>query len=1047
MPPNFPAFRICAFLLFSALSLSAQTLTSQTYGGSGSDAANGIATDSAGNIYLVGTTTSFDLPLLNPAQSQNSGTQLIVSTNAGFTWQPLSNLPSPVTPYQLTQTLPIAVDPTNSAAFYVGFNGMVFKTTDGGVHFASTVLLPSADTQEISIVIDPSNPSTLYATAFFAGAFFKSTDGGVTWAPAISGIPAGVSISSIVIDPFHPKSLWLVAGGSAYMSTDGANSWTSVILPSPTLNGGNPLLEFLFDSVTPGTLYVSGQSSTGLFLLKSTDGGGKWTQMSTPFDWTVLVADPVRAGYLYALSPGPGPDSANLFYRSSNGGASWQSFPFPSVYASNIALDPGNPNIIIAGSYRSVNGGETWSPTMVSRAIQATFAPSGRDLVYASGPITSDIFLAKFKPGGKTLEFATYFGGMGTETAKAVQVDAAGNIWVAGSTNSFDLPVSNDALLKQLKGSTNIFLAEFSPQGQLLASTYLGGSGTDTIAAFSVDANGNPWIFGQTSSTDFPITNGSAPVLQQGASYVFLTKIDSSASHVLYSASIAGVSGPGGMTIDSGGDIVLTGSTDSSDFPVTANVVHGASPPGQSATQAFLIKLDSSGNTVFSTYLGGNIGVDISDLVVPLSEAAQNTGVAVAADATGIYITGNTSATNFPTTPGAYQTHLRDGCTYYSSAIDTGLIGTIYFYAFDDVFVTKLSPDAKTTLYSTLLGGSCYDRPTNIAVSPAGAVFVAGETNSIDFPLVHPTDSAPAIANYESFVSMISANGAALAYSTYLLAGSAPTLAVGPDGILNIAGSVGFDAQTMAFSGFPFPPPTADTKAYLATLNVSSAPAGLNLTGALNAFSLLPGPVAAGEIVALTVPDFKPAQDINVGINERLPLGTSLGGTQVLFDGRPAQVMSIAPGKIVAIAPQDFANNQSTAIQVNANGTLSNPLQMDIAPSALGLLSANGSGTGLANARNEDGTLNSASNPAKRGTRMTIFFTGAGVPPAAISLNFPDLIQIAPLEGFVPGIYSANFRVPTSLSYTSPLGVTLMAAGASQLVAGSTSQTLMIYMQ
>jgi uncharacterized protein (TIGR03437 family) len=1040
VPSKFPAFPICAFLICSSLSLAAQTLTSQTYGGSGSDAANGIATDSAGNIYLVGTTTSFDLPLLNPAQSQNPGTQLIVSTNAGFTWQPLANLPNPYTPYQFTQTLPIAVDPTNAAVFYVGFNGMVFKTTDTGQHFTSAVLFPPADAQEISIAIDPSNPSTLYAAAFVAGAFFKSTDGGATWAPTVSGIPAGVSISSFVIDPFHPNSLWVVAGGQPYLSTDGASSWTPVTLPSPAGNGGNPLVEFLFDSVTPGTLYVSGQDSTGIFLLKSTDGGQKWTQVSMPFDWTVLVADPARAGYLYALA-------TNLFYRSINGGASWQSFPFPSDYPSGITLDPGNPNIIIAGSYRSVDGGETWSPTMVSRAIQATFAPSGRDLVYASGPITSDIFLAKFKPDGKTLEFATYFGGMGTETATGVQVDAAGNIWVAGSTNSFDLPVSKNALLNQLKGSSNIFLAEFSPQGQFLASTYLGGSGIDTITAFRVDANGNPWIFGQTTSTDFPITSGSPPVLQPGASYVFLTKIDSSASHVLYSAAMPGVSQPGGMTIDSGGNIVLTGATNLTDFPVTANVVHGALAPGQYSTQAFVIKLDNSGNTIFSTYLGGSVGVDSSGLAVQIGEELQDIGVAVRTDETGIYVTGNTSATNFPTTPGAYQAQLKYGCTYPSSAIDTGLIGTIYFYSFDDVFVTKLSPDAKTVLYSTLLGGSCYDRPTDIAVTPAGAVFVTGETNSIDFPLMHPRESAPAVGNYESFVSMISANGAALDYSTYLLAGSTPTLALGPDGVLRIAGSVGFDAQTMTNSGFPFPPPTPDTKAYLAALNVSNAPAGLNLTRVVNDFSLLTGPVAAGEIVELTVPDFNPAQDINVGINERLPLGTTLGGTQVLFDSKPAQVMSVAHGKIVAIAPQQFANNQSTTIQVNANGTLSNPLQVDVAPTALGLLSADGSGTGLANARNEDGTLNSASNPAKRGTRITVFFTGAGVPPAAISLNFPDIVGIAPLEGFVPGIYSANFRVPTSLSYTSPLGVTLVAAGASQLVAGSASQTLTIYMQ
>ena len=529
--------------------------------------------------------------------------------------------------------------------------------------------------------------------------------------------------------------------------------------------------------------------------------------------------------------------------------------------------------------------------------------------------------------------------------------------------------------------------------------------------------------------------------MQPGASHVFLAKVDSSASQVLYSASIPGVNQPSGMSFDSSGNIVLTGTTYSSDFPVTANVVHGLLPPGPNSVQAFVIKLDSSGNTIFSTYLGGSIGVGSSGIAVQLpSESPQNNGFAVTTDESGIYVTGHTSTTDFPTTSGAYQAKLKDGCTYPSSAVDTGLIGTIYFYAYDDVFVTKLSPDGKTVLYSTLLGGSCYDRPTDIAVTSAGDVFVTGETNSIDFPLVHPQEGAPVIQNYESFVSMISANGASLTYSSYLLAGSAPTLALSPDGILHIAGRAGFDAQTLTYSGFLFAPPNPMTKAYLAALTVSAAPAGLNLTGALNAFSLLTGPIAPDEIIALTVPDFKPAQDINVGINERLPLGTTLGGTQVLFNGKPAQVMSIAHGKIVSIAPQDLGTNQSTTIQVSANGTLSNALETDVAPTALGLLSADGSGTGLANARNQDGTLNSASNPAKRGTTVTVYFTGAGVPPAAVTLNFPDIVRIAPLEGFVPGIYAANFRAPTELRYTSPLSVTLSSASSS-------SQPLMVYLK
>ena len=226
----------------------------------------------------------------------------------------------------------------------------------------------------------------------------------------------------------------------------------------------------------------------------------------------------------------------------------------------------------------------------------------------------------------------------------------------------------------------------------------------------------------------------------------------------------------------------------------------------------------------------------------------------------------------------------------------------------------------------------------------------------------------------------------------------------------------------------------------LAALNVSAAPAGLNLTGATNAFSLLTGPVATGEIVALTVPDFKPAEDINVGINERLPLGTTLGETQVIFDGKPVPVVSIAHGKIACITPQDFGANQNTTIQVNANGVLSNPLEVDVAPAALGLLSADGSGSGLANARNHDGTLNSPTNPARRGSMVTVYFTGSGVPPAKVAINLPGLFRTYPLKGFLPGMYAAEFRAPKETSFTSPLNVSLSAAESS-------SQTLMVYIK
>jgi uncharacterized protein (TIGR03437 family) len=1023
--------------------LSAQTLTTRTYGGSGSDAANAVTTDAAGNIYIAGTTTSFDLPLLNPAQSANSGTQLLYSANAGFTWKPLGNLPNAYMPYQLPQAMPIAVDPTNPGIFYLASNGVIFKTTDGGQHFSSTTLLPGYT--NITILIDPSNPSTLYANIGVPGGIFKSTDGGVTWSGAILGLPAD-SIGPMAIDPFRTQSLWVAVNGLGFMSTNGANSWAQVSLPGPAANGG--VIRFIFDAVKSGMLYAIGrENGNGApYLLKSTDGGGTWSQISAPFqELGPVVADTIRAGHLYLLS-------ANLFYRTSDAGVTWQSFPFPGGYVSAMAVDPGNPNIILAGSYRSNNGGETWSPTMPSRDIQMTFAPSGKDLVYASGPLTSDAFLAKFKPDGKTLEYATYFGGMGNETASSVQLDALGNIWVAGTTSSFDLPGAQHRAMPQLKGLANIFVAKFTPQGQLIASTYLGSSLNDTLAALRLDANGDPWIFGQTNSSDFPFTKDVPPPSQPGTiTYVFLAKINSSVSQLLYAAPVSGVNQAGGMQIDSTGNILLAGSTYSSGFEATPGVVHGILPPSPISGQACIIKLDQQGNTIFSTYLGGSMGADGSGIAVQFGNELDNVGVAVTTDETGIYVTGNTSATDFPTAPGAFQTKLRgSGCSYPAFAEDTGLIGTIYSYLVDDVFVTKLSPDGKTMIYSTLLGGSCYDRPTDIAVTPSGAVFVTGETDSVDFPEVHPQQGAPSPQSYKSFVAMLSSSGNALTYSSYLSAGSSPSLALSTGGTLQIAGDIGFDAQTMTYTGFPNPPANPFTKVALTALDISPKPAALDLTSALNAFSLLPGPVAAGEILELTVPDFKPEQTVNVGINDRLPLGTTLGNTQVLFDGKPVPMMGISTGKIECFAPRDFGINTSTSIQVNASGSLSNSLQEDVAPTALGLLSADGSGTGPANARNQDGTLNSASNPAKTGSSVTVFFTGAGNPPAAVATQFGGAVSVAPLHGFVPGIYSATFEIPSSVNVnavSSPLSVSLYAPGGSILVPGSSSQNLLVYVK
>src|ERR1035438_9956645 len=112
--------RLLALVLLT-VPAGGQTFSSHIYGGSGSDSVNGLAVDRSGNIYAVGTTTSFDLPLLHPSQPANTGTQLVYSPDAGLTWKPLVNLPGPSNPY--LEPIQVAVDPTNPAVVYAGQAG------------------------------------------------------------------------------------------------------------------------------------------------------------------------------------------------------------------------------------------------------------------------------------------------------------------------------------------------------------------------------------------------------------------------------------------------------------------------------------------------------------------------------------------------------------------------------------------------------------------------------------------------------------------------------------------------------------------------------------------------------------------------------------------------------------------------------------------------------------------------------------------------------------------------------------------------------------
>lgn len=781
-----------------------------TFGGSGNDSINAAAVDSAGNIYVTGTTSSFDFPLANAFQSANSGTQVIVSSDAGATWQPLA------TPFpSATSSVWIGADPTNGQIVYVASGKSVCKSTDGGQQFhCVTLAFASSITTITSLAIDPRQPLTVYVSAESSGGVFKSVDGGETWANASQGLPSQGFIDTVTIDPFHTNVLYAWAGYWGFVSTDGAASWTLSSLPWPqgtSVSGG---VRFIFDPVTPGIIYGPWFANNQLGIQKSTDGGATWAQLNSPFFGCCVVPDPKVSGLLYGIGPSSNDQSpAVRFWKSGDGGATWTSYPCPADTLGVLAVDPANPQIMLAGEFRSTDGGQTWSPTNVSRDLRPVFASSSAGLVYATAPITSDAFVAKFLPDGKTLVFSTYFGGMGNDTGQGIALDPSGNIWIAGSTSSYDLPVTRGALQGTLHGGTNAFAAKFSNDGKLLAATYLGGSSFDKGLGIAIAPQGNPWLIGNWSSADFPFTT-APPATGSSPAVGFLAELDPLAARLLYSTNVGAPfdTNGKGIAIDSSGNITLTGSTYAA-FPITPGAFHSGDTSGDSS-KVFVLKLNPSGSVIYSTFFGGSAGTPTNGSYEP----NQDFGVAVAVDNAGnAYVTGRTSNADFPTTPGAYQTTLAATCPYPAFQIFTGFIGSIFEWFVDDVFVVKLSADGKTALFSTLLGGSCYDRPTSIALDAAGRIYVTGETDSEDFPLVSNLEPAPLDAQFASFASVFDPAGSALAFSTYLYAGSAPAAVAGPGRSIHVAGSTGTGAQTSPSVNacFTGPCPVTTTHGYL----------------------------------------------------------------------------------------------------------------------------------------------------------------------------------------------------------------------------------------
>jgi photosystem II stability/assembly factor-like uncharacterized protein len=271
-----------------------------------------------------------------------------------------------------------------------------------------------------------------------------------------------------------------------------------------------------------------------------------------------------------------------------------------------------------------------------------------------------------------------------------------------------------------------------APQ-RVLFSTYLGGQDTQT-SGIALDRSGYIYVTGITGSPVFPLTTilSSQVTALPGA---FVTKINPASRSIVYSIMIPGTAGASvaGIAVGDDGAAYITGTTFSKDFPATGGVFQPVFAPN--ATQSvFVINVDPSGSSVsYATLLGG------SGIQAATSIAVDGSGAA--------YVTGTTNSTDFPVTAGAFQTSSGSG------------------------FISKISADGSSLVYSTLFGGSAPDSPTSIAVDESGCAYITGSAHSSDFPTTSgaflPTKVSPFGAD-NPFVIKLNPAGSALVYSTYL---------------------------------------------------------------------------------------------------------------------------------------------------------------------------------------------------------------------------------------------------------------------------------------
>lgn len=317
-------------------------------------------------------------------------------------------------------------------------------------------------------------------------------------------------------------------------------------------------------------------------------------------------------------------------------------------------------------------------------------------------PRDADGLVSGERENPTALLWSTILGESDEDYGTALSFDPSGKLLVTGYTWSFNFPTTPGAYDESYNGGEfDVFVTKLDTAGSsLLWSTFLGGSNTDAGEVLMLDPLGNPVVTGSTYSSDFPTIPGGYDESHNGNYDVFVAKLDTAGSSLLWSTFLGGGSSDNGyaLSLDYSGNPVVTGTTYSSDFPTTAWAYDGSH---NGYSDVFIAKLDLAGSSLlWSTFLGGS---------------SSDRGLAFSLDPLdNPVVTGYTYSSNFPTTLKAYDE------SYNGS---------------QDAFVAKFNALGSRLLWSTFLGGSNVDAGYALSLAPPGNPVVIGSTSSSNFPI------------------------------------------------------------------------------------------------------------------------------------------------------------------------------------------------------------------------------------------------------------------------------------------------------------------------